>query len=229
MKDIKNILLGILAVLSYFILSNLQSLPFSLLGINLSSVPTIIKIIYSTVFEIFMISLLILILNKKIVKDFEDILKNHKEYYSKCIKYYLIGIMVMLLGNSIAMTATGGEIAGNEEAIRNLFKISPIYIYISSVVFAPIMEELVFRQGFRNIFGRNIVFILFSGIVFGGMHVIGNINTMADLLYLIPYSALGISFAYMLYKTDNIFVSMGFHFMHNGLLMALQVFILLFS
>jgi membrane protease YdiL (CAAX protease family) len=91
------------------------------------------------------------------------------------------------------------------------------------------MEELVFRQGFRNIFGRNIVFILFSGIVFGGMHVIGNINTMADLLYLIPYSALGISFAYMLYKTDNIFVSMGFHFMHNGLLMALQVFILLFS
>ena len=50
-----------------------------------------------------------------------------------------------------------------------------------------------------------------------------------DILYLIPYSALGISFAYILQKTDNIFVTIGLHFMHNGILMALQVLVLIFG
>ena len=50
-----------------------------------------------------------------------------------------------------------------------------------------------------------------------------SISTTLDLFYIIPYSALGVVFALMLYKTDNIFVSMGFHFMHNGILMAIQL------
>ena len=133
------------------------------------------------------------------------------------------------MSNAFIVFILNGGIASNEDSVRELFKVSPIYIYLSAVFFAPVVEELVFRQGIRNLFGRNILFILISGLVFGGLHVVDGYETILDLLYLIPYSSLGIAFAYMLYKTDNIFVSMGFHFMHNGIIMGLQFIVLLFS
>ena len=66
-----------------------------------------------------------------------------------------------------------------------------------------------------------------SGLIFGGLHVIGNVNSIIDLLYLIPYCVPGFAFAYMLSKTNNIFVPMGFHFLHNGVTMSLQVILLI--
>jgi membrane protease YdiL (CAAX protease family) len=66
-----------------------------------------------------------------------------------------------------------------------------------------------------------------SAFVFGGLHVFSSAETLIDLLYIIPYGAPGFVFAYMLSKTDNIFVPMGFHFMHNGILVALQILLLL--
>jgi len=80
-----------------------------------------------------------------------------------------------------------------------------------------------------NFFKNNILFILASGFVFGGLHLTGMLDSNLFFLYLVSYSAMGIVFAYMLTKTNNIFVPMGFHFMHNGILMSLQTFILLFG
>lgn len=228
-KRIKDILIGILSIICYFGLSLISNLPFKIAGVDINQVPNIIKSIYLIIYELLVTAIILLIFNKKIKKDLKDILINHKEYYSKYIKYYLIGLSVMLISNCIIIYGFNIEMSNNEETIRALFKNSPIYIYMASVIFAPIIEELVFRQGIKNIIGRNYLFIITSGLVFGGMHVITSMTSYIDLLYIIPYSALGISFAYMLYKTDNIFVSMGFHFMHNGILMALQCLILIFS
>lgn len=225
----KDALIGVLALFTYFFLSLFETVPLELAGLNINSLSYFIRISYLIIYEIFTMSTIILIFHDKIEKDFKDILKNHKEYYSKYFKVWLIGLGVMLLSNAFIIFILDNEMAGNETTIRSLFEISPIYIYLSSVFYAPIVEELVFRQGIRNIFGRNLIFIFISGIIFGGLHIIGNITTPIDLLYLIPYSSLGIAFAYMLYKTDNIFVSMGFHFLHNGILISLQILTLLFS
>lgn len=227
--DFKNALLGILAIVAYFLLNSIQLLPFKLAGVDINQLSTTIKIAYLLIYELLMMAIIILIFSKKIKRDFNDLLKNHKEYYSEYMKFWLIGLGVMLVSNSFIIFGLGNEIAENENAVRALFKISPLYIYLSSVIFAPVVEELVFRQGIRNILGRNIVFIIVSGMLFGGLHVVTSMTSPIDILYIIPYSSLGIAFAYMLYKTDNIFVSMGFHFLHNGLLIALQFLTLFFS
>lgn len=227
--DFKNALLGILAIVAYFLLNSIQLLPFKLAGVDINQLSTTIKIAYLLIYELLMMAIIILIFSKKIKRDFNDLLKNHKEYYSEYMKFWLIGLGVMLVSNSFIIFGLGNEIAENENAVRSLFKISPLYIYLSSVIFAPVVEELVFRQGIRNILGRNIVFIIVSGMLFGGLHVVTSMTSPIDILYIIPYSSLGIAFAYMLYKTDNIFVSMGFHFLHNGLLIALQFLTLFFS
>lgn len=228
-ERLKEIIIGIIAILFYFLLNELEFFPFKVAGVDINNTPNWIKIIYLIIYEIMVIAIMLIIFNKKIIKDFKDILINHKNYYSKYFKYYLIGLGVMLISNCIIIFGFNNNMATNEESIRQLFKISPFYIYFSSVLYAPLVEELTFRQGIRNVIGKNIIFILTSGLVFGGLHVITSATTLIDYLYIIPYSSLGIVFAYILYKTDNIFVSMGYHFMHNGILIAIQFITLLFS
>lgn len=228
-KYLKNALLGLAAILVYFILPELQGIFFHIFNIDTTEISTNIKIIYSLIYELLIMIIIILIFNKSLKKDYKDMKKNHKKYYKNYFKYYLIGLLIMMFSNAFIALVSGGSTAGNQDAINELFKINPIYIYFASVIFAPIVEELVFRRAIRNIIPNSILFILTSGLVFGGLHVIGTIEAWYDLLYIIPYSAPGMVFAYILYKTDNIFVSMGLHLLHNGILIALQFFILIFG
>ncbi len=217
------------ALFLYFVLSNLQALPFILLNIDTSTLSQTFRIFYSLFYEIFLLMIILLLFLDDLKKAYSDLKKNHKKYFSSCFKYWIIGLLVMMFSNLILQKFSTNGIAGNEQTINELFEVSPLYIWISAVLIAPFMEELLFRQGIRNIFKNDILFILISGIFFGSLHVIGNVQNFWDFLYIIPYSSLGIAFAYMLYKTKNIFVTIGFHFMHNGILMALQFLILLIS
>ena len=228
-KYIKSALLGLVAIFIYFFLPNIEGIFFELFKVNTENLSLNITIFYSAICDILLMAIIILIFNKSIKKDFIDIKKNHKKYYSQYFKYYLISLLIMMISNLIIATISDGSNSGNQEAIEKMFNIAPIYIYCSAVFFAPIVEELVFRRAIKNIIPNPLLFILTSGLIFGGLHIIGNVEAWYDILYIIPYSALGITFAYILQKTDNIFVTIGLHFMHNGVLMALQVFVLLFS
>ena len=134
-----------------------------------------------------------------------------------------------MTSNLIILLINSGNMANNEAAVREMFNSTPIYAFISAVVFAPLLEELVFRKSFRYMFNNDTLFILASGLTFGAFHVIGSYESLIDLLYIIPYSVPGIVFAYTLVKSKNIFVPMGLHFIHNGILMSLQFFLMFFS
>ena len=66
-----------------------------------------------------------------------------------------------------------------------------------------------------DVFKNKYIYVLISGLVFGGMHVISSASSMGDFLYIIPYSALGIAFALLYYDTDNIFTTISMHSLHN--------------
>lgn len=217
---------GMAALFTYFTLSELQTLPLVLSGVDYNVMPLALKVIYLLSFEILMVSAIGLILNKEIKKALTDIKKNHQKYFSKYLKYWLYSLIIMAGSNIIISFINGGGVAGNEETIRQIFTKAPIYMFISAVFIAPVLEELTFRQAFRNIFSNDKVFIIMSGLVFGGLHVVGNVNSPVDLLYLIPYCTPGFVFAYIMAKTDNVFVSMGLHFLHNGVMISLQILLM---
>lgn len=227
---IKTASMGLLAILVYFILPMFEAVPFQMLGINTATLPLVVKVIYMIAYETILLALILLIFYPKLKKDFADMKQNHMNYYSKYFKYWLIGLMIMMISNLLITQFTDNQMASNEQAVQSLFDMSPIYVFFSAVIFAPLVEELVFRQGIRNIIPNKLLFIIVSGLVFGGLHVIStDMTSLTELFYLVPYCAPGIIFAYILAQTDNIFVSIGLHFMHNGLLIALQFFILFFS
>ena len=227
-NDLKYALKGIAVIFIYFFFSIFQTIPFALLHINYAELPSYIQIIYSLSVELLMISIIFLIFDKEFKAAWQDVKKNHLTYFNQNLKYYIIGVVVMMASNML-INLLGGGMSTNETTIRNEFNFYPIYTFISAVILAPLLEETVFRLGFRSLIQNDFLFITISSLVFGGLHLIGTPINELFPLYLLSYCSCGISFAYMLKKTNNIFVSIGFHFMHNGLILSLQMFLLIFS
>ncbi len=217
--------IGLATIIIYSMTSILELGILYYSKINTAKMSILAKSIYLILCESLIITIIAIINKKKLVENLKDIKKHFKEYYTKYLKIYAIALIIMMISN-IFINQLTNAIPGNEETIRSTLNKAPIYMFFSAVIFAPFTEEMVFRNSIKNIITNKTTFIITSGLIFGGLHVIGNINTIYDLLYIIPYSTPGIAFAYMLEKTDNILVPMGIHFLHNGLLMTLQIILL---
>ena len=186
--------------------------------------------LYLIIYEVSLTILIIYIYKKDIIPNFKDFIKNNIKYFKKYIKYWFIMLLLMIGSNIIVTMFTSTNVAANQEAIMDSLKKAPIYTFIMTVFVAPILEELVFRLSFRKIFSKsNILFIFFSGFIFGGMHVISSYEHLTDLLFIIPYSLPGFIFAYVYTKSKNICVPISLHFIHNGIMMSLQILLLLLS
>ena len=223
-----NFIKGLSVIFIYFAFSFFRDFPLELLHIKYDSLNIFAKEVYNISLELFMITIIYLVFEKEITKAWKDLKKNHMKYFSGNFKYYLLGLLLMFGANAL-INVFGGGMSGNEESIRNQFSVAPIFTYVSAVFLAPILEECVFRLSFRSIFKNNFLFIVSSGLVFGGLHLLAGVDIHLLALYLISYCSFGVVFAYMLVKTNNIFVSTGFHLMHNGILMTLQVILFMFA
>lgn len=156
----------------------------------------------------------------------EDIKKMKTDFNKKLeigIKAWLIGLGVMMVANVLIGLLTPAK-AVNEEAVQEMIKSAKLISIIAVGIIGPIIEELVFRKSFREVFKNNALFALMSGLVFGSLHVVLTLSGPSDLLYIIPYSSLGIAFAYMYIKTDSIYTSMIMHIFHNTVLTAMSVY-----
>lgn len=224
----KNIFKGLIAIATYLMLTFFLPNLFSLFKIDLSTYSFGIRLFFSLSSQVLVLAIITLLFNKIIIKDFKDIKINHREYFKNNFKYWLLALGLMFISNLIITIAIPGAIAKNQEAVVELFKVAPLYIYISAVFISPLLEELVFRLSLRHIFKKDLAFIILSGLIFGIAHIVGSFENWFDLLYIIPYSIPGIMFAYVYTKTKNIFVPIGLHLIHNGLMMALQIILFLF-
>lgn len=222
------ILKGLGVILLYFTVSFFKYLPFDLLHINRMDIKDFSLIIYNLAIEFGLIVTIYYIYEKEFYEAFIDIKKNHKEYFDKYLKVYLIGLILMV-GANILIGYFGGGLSENEGMVRQEMEKYPIYTYISAVCFAPILEEMVFRLGIKSVIKNDLIFIILSGLIFGGLHLIGTPINILFPLYLISYCASGWGFAYMMSKTNNIFTSTFFHTMHNGIILSMQFLLMIFT
>ena len=227
--NLKNILTGVGVIFFYLFTSTFVTEILSGLGINYNNLSTPLKSTCLIIYQILMTLVIVYICKKIIITDFKAFIKNNIKYFKEYIKYWFLMLMLMISSNLIVTFFTTTDIANNQNTIIETLKVAPIYTFILTVFVAPILEELVFRLSFRKIFSNNILFILFSGLVFGSMHVIGTCEHLIDLLFIIPYSIPGFIFAYIYTKSKNICVPISLHFIHNGVMMSLQILLLILT
>lgn len=222
MKKNKNVFIGLLVFTLYLILSFFGSDILNIIGIN--KYPIIIKLIMLLIYDLLILFSLVCIYLKTIRKDLKDFIINFKYYFNSYLKYWFLNLGLMMIASSLVSMITQIDNSTNQEYVVKILENFPIYASLSTIIIAPITEELVFRLNFRKIFKTDILFIIISGLVFGIMHL-SVATSLLELLYIIPYSIPGFIFAYTLKKSNNIFVPISLHMLHNGVMMILQIFI----
>ena len=196
---------------------------FIVLNINVNISDTK-YIIYLTISNIILIGIFILIYRKTLVDDLKSYIKDFSNNCEIGIKYWIIGFGIMTLSNLFITYILNKDIAGNEQDVRNYLDLFPLFMVFNTVIYAPLTEELTFRKSIRDVIDNKWVYGLVSGLVFGMLHISSYMNNWTDLVYLIPYSSLGVAFALLYHKTDNIFSSITMHAGHN--LLAVVVYLL---
>lgn len=213
---IKEIIKFILIFLLYLLYSDIIIIILTKLGVNIKALPNNLKITIMFLINLSLMIMLFIFYSKSIKENLKDLKLNFKSYIKDNFKYYVISLLIMIISNIIISFFVEGN-STNETLIREYINIMPIYMIFSSCIYAPFTEEMVFRKSLRNCFNNKVLYILLSGLIFGSMHLLSASN-LIELVFLIPYSSLGCVFAYMYYKTNNIFVPMTFHMVHNTII-----------
>lgn len=136
---------------------------------------------------------------------------------------FVIAIYFFTIINNLVMTMLG--VTTQAELIFDVLNETEAFVLfvLTSVLVAPIVEELFFRgflfKGFRQKYGWKIALVL-SALIFSLFH--GQVAT------LLPTFLLGALFSYLYQRTESIFPSMLLHFLVNsvgtcGLLVAYQL------
>jgi len=161
------------------------------------------------------------ILKDEIKTDFENYKKKNNKFF-EIIKGYLILLALGFIGNYILMIIGYYNTTINQQVIEELMQSKYMIIIIITVLLGPIIEELVFRKSFFNLFVKRwefspILTLIISSILFASIHVIFNIeDNLLELLLMIPYFIQGLALGYLYIKSDyNIFLPLNVHIFSN--------------
>ena len=134
-----------------------------------------------------------------------------------------MGLVIMCACNLLIGLLTPVKEANNEVLVQEMLQTTPLLSFISATFFAPFIEEMLFRKSLGDIYENNYIKIFMCALVFGSLHVIFSMTSAWDLLYILPYGALGGAFAYILTKKDNILIPITFHMLHNGIITIISI------
>lgn len=116
--------------------------------------------------------------------------KNIMGFFKTVIIAFLVMYVVKIIAAQIdvfLLTLFGlseESTVDNQALIQELMASAPAMMIISTAIFAPIEEELLFRGAIRKVIKNKKVFIFVSGLIFGLMHVTGSITLVLEILLL---------------------------------------------
>ena len=228
-EDFKKYKYIIKAILIFILFSFVLDYAFSytLYFLKVKELSGPMLVILNALKNIILVFILFLIYRKDLIRDWDKFRANVFDNLDEGIKYWFLGLVGMVVSNLIINFVFKGGQAGNEQAVQDYIKYLPWLMLINVGLLGPIVEELVFRKAFKDAIKNKWLFIIISGLIFGGMHVVGSYTTITDLLFIIPYSCLGFAFAAAYYNTDTIFTSITLHMIHNTILTVTSILALL--
>ena len=149
---------------------------------------------------------MVLLTHKVYKQDFQKI-----DSWGRFFKQVGIGLIftsgLAFFGNTVVMLLGTTEDGLNESALVAM----PIITIIAVVIFAPIVEEIIFRLVLMNLFNwKPIHKLIFSSLLFGLSYVIAG-----GFLNVIPYFLLGLVLGYFYLKYNNIWQVTIMHVLHN--------------
>lgn len=212
----------IVCFLLFYFIGDILKWTLTLFNINITNkLIVILQLICSSIILI----ILILLYKKDIKKELNKLTKIKEKVIGYILKMFLIFMVVkFLVGilSGIILLLFNMDIESlnsvNQSTIELLAKESPLLIFISASILAPIYEELLFRLGIKKVIKNKYLFIITSGLVFGLLHIFPlseGITLTLGIIQSITYVTMGIFLAYIYENSGNIVNSIGVHFLNN--------------
>lgn len=158
--------------------------------------------------------------------DFKKDMKGHIIY--GCLIGVALIYGVGLIGGLITMILGGAINSENQALINTITVAHPIVMTITTVILAPILEEVVFRgMIFGWLYEINPKLAHFiSAFIFGFIHVMLAImnGNVGEWVQIFSYFFMGFVLSYLYEKRNNIYVPILTHSMNNLISMLLILF-----
>ncbi len=181
--------------------------------INLEKIPPIALMIIAILFYVLLAVFAILAFKTRLKRDIKLLKENFTAYMTYILPRIGITLPIFLITNLICLFVTRSAVSENQATIESL----PMLVLIPmAVIWAPIVEELLFRGITRRYIKNNVLFIIVSAVLFGLIHTIIEPTLFDIIVKAIPYALLGGSFAYIYSKSNNITTNMLSHLMWNA-------------
>ncbi len=164
---------------------------------------------------------------KNYLKDFK---KNAKRNILMILIFSILIIVLVpiinLLINSI-FKIDGGT--SNDNSLLESFKNNPFRIGLMTIIYYPIVEEIVFEKTLKDVISNKWLFMVLSSLFFWYYNIAYSANfTLVAIAGSFSYFAVGFVKAYTFSKTDNLFVPIFIKAIYNALVTFVAVGALIF-
>ena len=133
----KGLILGIIVFLLFYFSSYFQLIPIILLNWDIRSITESQNVMLSTFSNIVLLLILFLIFRKDIIKEWKKFKSNFLENIDTGIKYWLVGLAIMMGSNIIINIVMNLGQAANEQAVQQMISALPWLMFINAGIIAP--------------------------------------------------------------------------------------------
>ena len=232
-KKIVDIIKLSITLVIFLSISTVSKYILLIFNIDINNLTPKMSVLYQFVVSFIMFMVLLFIYFDSFKKDLFDFKKDVNKSISNIIKLFLIFMIVKYIISFISAFIiiilgydTNSAVSFNQKILEKYIKAAPILMLISGSVLAPFYEEGIFRLGIKKVLDNKWVFIIISGTIFGLMHIFpldDGVTFTLGLIQSISYVTMGIFLSYIYYKSDNIYTSIGVHFLNNFLSMLVMI------
>lgn len=217
----KKLITSILVILLYFMWPSIVNLPLQLCNIDFEKIATtntpIFQLVYNMAFNILLMIILLIIYRKSFGEFIKDFKINYKKHLLTILKYLGFTIVAVFASYAIKTLVFGiEEVAENDMILYNYFKQIPPLMIFMTVIYYPIVEELVFNHTIKVLIKNKWLYIIISSLFFWYFNIafIGiNYVSIVSSFY---YFAIALLRAYAYHKTNNLLVPIGIKMLYNA-------------
>lgn len=192
---------------------------------------TITPTVFNFLMHLLFLAIIILIFKDDLILGFKKLKNSKKKSRFEIILYFLVFIGIMVLSNiliSIITNVLGMNFIqdSSNDIISKVFNIIPygtLFVCFLTIIFYPLVEELIFRKSLRPALKNNVLFIIITSLLSWYFQVT-LLNPHISEFILAIQTLLNSVFAAIIYvRTNNILYTISSRMLYNLFICIIQL------
>ena len=178
----KEIIFGILAIVSYVFLYVIVRKALNYFCPNIMENGTV-NVLLELGIDIIVMAIVLAIYKEELLNGLKAVKEDFTQYRRFIRKRFILTLLLSMFVNAIRFIITKQTTSENQ---FSLFELPMWYLAPVAVIWAPIVEECIFRGSLKRLISNKYAFIIISGIVFGVLHAIAESSLFNIVITSLP-------------------------------------------